>query len=71
MLGAIFQFFSVVGTMIAHTISSLYFFFTSIIPDCLSAIASVTAFAPNFLLVFISISLSLTIILGIFHLMPF
>lgn len=71
MLGGIFDFLSVFGGMIVHSIQSMLFFFTNTIPDSLSIISDIYTVGPSFLIPFISISLSLTVIIGIFKLLPF
>ena len=71
MLGGIFDFFSVVGGMIIHSLQSFIFFFTNTIPDSLTIIGGIYNLGPSFLIPFISISLSLTIIIGLFKLLPF
>lgn len=56
--------------LVAHSFQSLVFFFTQI-PEWFTQIAATFQLSPSFLLTFLSVSLSLTVLVGILKWLPF
>lgn len=56
--------------LIAHSFNSLLFFFNQI-PQWFTQIGATFQLAPTFLFTFLSVSLSLTVLVGILKLLPF